>query len=84
MKKEELEELYMDIYDNGFINNDYKEKFKRYINNRLEELKEVVLTFETQEQADAAVLALSKGYEVEQWFTNVTSGYPYCVKFYIP
>ena len=47
-------------------------------------MTEVVLTFETQEQADACVLALSKGYTVEQWFNSVTScGKPYCVKFYV-
>ena len=46
-------------------------------------MTEVVLTFETQEQADACVLALSKGYTVEQWFMAVSSGKPYCVKFYV-
>ena len=46
-------------------------------------MTEVVLTFETQEQADACVLALSKGYTVEQWFMAVSSGNPYCVKFYV-
>jgi hypothetical protein len=45
---------------------------------------EVVLSFETQEQADACVLALSKGYTVEQWFMAVSGGKPYCVKFYVP
>lgn len=39
MTGEELERLYMDIYDNGFSGNDYKEKFKRYVNNRLESLE---------------------------------------------
>ena len=47
-------------------------------------MTEVVLTFETQEQADACVLALSKGYTVEQWFNAVNGGTPYCVKFYVP
>lgn len=27
------ETLYMDIYDNGFVSNEYKEKFKHLINN---------------------------------------------------
>ena len=39
MTKEELERLYMDIYDNGIADSDYKEKFKRYVNNRLENLE---------------------------------------------
>lgn len=46
-------------------------------------MTEVVLTFETQEQADACVLALSKGYIVEQWFMAVSNGKPYGVKFYV-
>lgn len=48
-------------------------------------MTEVVLTFETQEQADNAVLALSKGYKVNQWFMSVNSTMkPYCVKVYVP
>ena len=47
-------------------------------------MMEVVLTFETQEQADACVNALSKGYEVKQWFMAVSGGYPYCVKVFVP
>lgn len=48
-------------------------------------MTEITLTFETQEQADNAVLALSKGYKVEQWFMNVNSTMkPYCVRFYVP
>lgn len=41
----------------------------------------ITLTFETAEQANNAVLALSNGYSVEQWFmhTCVTSR-PYCVR----
>lgn len=39
MTKEDLEKLYMDIYDNGISDNNYKEKFKRYVNNRLENLE---------------------------------------------
>ena len=46
-------------------------------------MTEVVLTFETQEQADACVIALSKGYTVEQWFMAISAGKPYCVKFYV-
>ena len=46
-------------------------------------MSEVVLTFETQEQADACVVALSKGYTVEQWFNAISCGKPYCVKFYV-
>ena len=33
--------------------------------------------------ANACVLALSKGYTVEQWFMAVSGGKPYCVKFYV-
>lgn len=40
MTKEDLEKLYMDIYDNGIPDYDYKEKFKRYVNNRLEKLEQ--------------------------------------------
>lgn len=29
---DEKEKLYMDIYDNGLVNNEYKEKFKHLIN----------------------------------------------------
>lgn len=39
MIKEELEKLYMDIYDNGIPDYGYKEKFKRYVNNRIENLE---------------------------------------------
>ena len=39
MTGEELERLYMDIYDNGIPDYGYKEKFKRYVNNRLEGLE---------------------------------------------
>ena len=38
-KANEMETLYMEIYDNGFVNNDYKEKFKHYVNTRTEELE---------------------------------------------
>lgn len=48
-------------------------------------MTEVVFTFETQEQADAAVLALSNGYKVAQWFMRVNSTMkPYCVSVYVP
>ena len=47
-------------------------------------MTEVVLTFETQEQADACVVALSKGYTVEQWFMAISGGKPYCVKIFVP
>lgn len=48
-------------------------------------MTEVVLTFESQEQANNAVLALSKGYKVEQWFMCVNSTMkPYCVRVYVP
>ena len=47
-------------------------------------MTEVVLTFETQELADACVLALRKGYEVKQWYMSVNAGYPYCVKVFVP
>ena len=47
-------------------------------------MTEVVLTFETQEQADNAVLTLSKGYKVDQWFMSVSAGKPYCVRVFVP
>lgn len=48
-------------------------------------MTEVVLTFATQEQADDAVLALSKGYRVAQWFMDGTSIIkPYCVSVWVP
>ena len=48
-------------------------------------MTEVILTFETQEQADNAVLALSNGYKVAQWFMCVNSTMkPYCVSVYVP
>ena len=47
-------------------------------------MKEVVFTFETQEQADNAVMALSKGYKVDQWFMSVSAGKPYCVRVFVP
>lgn len=47
-------------------------------------MAEVVLTFETQEQADNCVIALSKGYEVKQWYMSVNAGYSYCVKVFVP
>lgn len=42
MSRGEYENLYMEVYDNGFVNNDYKEKFKRLINyheNKIAKLK---------------------------------------------
>ena len=48
-------------------------------------MTEVIFTFETQEQADSVVMALSKGYRVEQWYMAVnTSIKPYCVGVYVP
>lgn len=48
-------------------------------------MTEVILTFETQEQADNAVMALSKGYKVEQWYMCVNSTMkPYCVGISVP
>lgn len=48
-------------------------------------MTEVTLTFATQEQADNAVLALSNGYKVEQWFMGVNSTMkPYCVRVWVP
>lgn len=49
------------------------------------EMAQVILTFETQEQADNAVMVLSKGYKVEQWYMAVNSTMkPYCVGIYVP
>ena len=45
----------------------------------------VCLQFMTQEEADNAVLALSKGYSVNQFATNVSSaGKPYIVNVMVP
>lgn len=44
---------------------------------------EVILSFETQVQADDAVVALSKAYKVKQWVTPVTAGNPYCVSIQV-
>ena len=38
----------------------------------------------TQEEADAAVVALSKHYQVTQTFCNVSSGLPYLVNVIVP
>ena len=38
MIKENLKELYMDIYDNGIVNNEYREKFKHYVNTTVQNL----------------------------------------------
>jgi len=46
--------------------------------------EEVVFTFETQVQADCAVMALSKGYKVDQRFMSVSAGKPYCVRVFVP
>ena len=47
-------------------------------------MKTITLTFETPEQANNAVVTLSNGYPVEQWFMRscVTSR-PYCVRFIV-
>lgn len=46
---------------------------------------EVLLQFETQEQADNAILALSKGYTVNQYYLPINAtGTPYCVRVYVP
>lgn len=47
-------------------------------------MTEVVFTFETQEQADCVVMALSKGYKVDQWFMSVSAGKPYYVRVFVP
>lgn len=50
-------------------------------------LKKVILTFKTQKEADDAIMALSKGYKVEQWYmdTNtIITTKPYCVGVYVP
>lgn len=47
-------------------------------------MKEVVFTFETQIQADCAIIALSKSYKVDQWFMPVSTGKPYCVRVFVP
>ena len=48
-------------------------------------MTEVVFAFTTQEQADACVAVLSKGYEVTQFFAEfLITSKPYCVKVYVP
>ena len=47
-------------------------------------MTEVIFTFSTKEQADNAVLALSNGYSVEQWYLPVNSTMkPYCVGVFV-
>jgi len=51
----------------------------------IQTMEEVTLMFETQPEADNAVLALSHTCKVEQWYVNTTStGKPYWVKVYVP
>ena len=46
---------------------------------------EVLLQFETQEQADNAILVLSKSYTVSQYYLSINStNTPYCVRVYVP
>lgn len=48
-------------------------------------MTEVEFTFDTQTQADCAVLALSKGYRVEQWYNAAKAAKkPYCVIVCVP
>lgn len=48
-------------------------------------MKEVLLEFSTQDEANEAVVVLSKGYKVEQWFLSVSSTLkPYIVGLYVP
>lgn len=48
-------------------------------------MTEVVFEFTTQEQADACVAVLSKGYEVTQYFAEfLITSKPYCVKVFVP
>lgn len=44
-------------------------------------MKRICLDFATQEEADAAVMALSRGYQVTQHYGCVSSGLPYHVNF---
>ena len=61
---EELETLYMDIYDNGFVNNDYKEKFKHYVNTITRQLEKQIEKM-SKEETD-----IQK--EIEKYFTEIT------------
>lgn len=48
-------------------------------------MTEVTLMFETQPEADTAVLALSHTCKVEQLYINTTTAMKrYCVKAYVP
>lgn len=46
-------------------------------------MKRVCLDFANQEEADAAVMVLSKGYQVTQHYGYVNSGLPYHVNFIV-
>lgn len=46
-------------------------------------MKRVCLDFANQEEADAAAMALSKGYQVIQYYGCVSSGLPYHVNFIV-
>lgn len=48
---------------------------------RRSKMKRICLDFATQEEADAAVMALSRGYQVTQHYGCVSSGLPYHVNF---
>lgn len=49
------------------------------------EMTKIILTFETQKQADDAVMSLSKGYKVEQWYISMNATIkPYYVGVYVP
>lgn len=47
-------------------------------------MTQIVFSFQTPEQANSAVVALSCGYKVEQWSTSVCSTGPYHVAVLVP
>lgn len=62
--KDEGETLYMDIYDNGLVSNEYKEKFKHLINTEYGELQDKNFNLKTQIWAKEKCLArLKREYE---------------------
>lgn len=61
---DEGETLYMDIYDNGLVSNEYKEKFKHLINTEYGELQDKNFNLKKQIWAKEKCLArLKREYE---------------------
>ena len=69
---EEGEILYMDIYDNGFMSNEYKEKFKHLINNFYVEVEEKNHLEKQLEQAKEIIQNMLRDILNRMWYTDET------------